>query len=578
MNARWLALPAILLVASACGEDACPGRRQTAFRDFDLDGYGDPAHAERVCPGTAGFVDNDQDCDDTRGTTFPGAEERCDGRDQDCDGIIDEDGINPAAWYADQDGDGYGAGASTLACDPPADGMVDRGDDCDDFDPDRHPNADEPFCSTTDHNCDGQPPRPIARPDGTRYRHLPDAIADALDGETVRLCPGRYDSPVVISTNLAIEGVTGLPEDVVIEIGERPISVRAGRFTASGVTFRGDGVVRDVGAGIAVIRTARLTLDHCIVEGGASERGVGGISWDGDRPVDGPEVAIRDTRFVGNRGLTAGALQLWNAVPYTAVLERLKVEDNHGASGSGGLVVASSSQEERLLEVIVRDSTFQANTSENGNGGALDVGGHGRLWVTLEDSTFADNEARAAGAIDIGSSNTSRTTFARVGFSGNHAWQGASALQIGSNDAETIDLEDVTFERNTRESPHHHTIRLGGHGKATMSLNRVTLQHNAGGLEVAETLQPHEVTLTDCIFEDTESSALIAGDTPLAVVRGRFHRNGGAIETGSDLTLDAVDLGSGEDDNVAFDLSVQRAESRWDGVTTLTCVSGRCRP
>lgn len=53
------------------------------------------------------------DCDDGSGNTFPGALEQCNGRDDDCDGAIDEEAVE--VWFADGDGDGVG-GAFAIAC------------------------------------------------------------------------------------------------------------------------------------------------------------------------------------------------------------------------------------------------------------------------------------------------------------------------------------------------------------------------------------------------------------------------------------------------------------------------------
>ena len=97
--------------------------------------------------GADGVVDDDgdgvpaaEDCDDLDGTAYPGAEERCDGRDNDCDGEIDEsDAVDPDTFYADADTDGYGDPDTTIdACDQP-EGTVDNKLDCDDTDPDLNP-------------------------------------------------------------------------------------------------------------------------------------------------------------------------------------------------------------------------------------------------------------------------------------------------------------------------------------------------------------------------------------------------------------------------------------------------------
>ena len=61
----------------------------TFYADADGDGYGDPNGATDACPNT-GFVDNDDDCDDTNAAINPGAEEVCgDGIDNNCDGVDD---------------------------------------------------------------------------------------------------------------------------------------------------------------------------------------------------------------------------------------------------------------------------------------------------------------------------------------------------------------------------------------------------------------------------------------------------------------------------------------------------------
>ena len=90
---HWISL--LLLGALATG---CPGDDKATTDDtgpgpaidLDRDGYGESV-----------------DCDDQSSGVFPGADERCNGIDDDCDGEADEAGaIDGVPGYLDVDGDG----------------------------------------------------------------------------------------------------------------------------------------------------------------------------------------------------------------------------------------------------------------------------------------------------------------------------------------------------------------------------------------------------------------------------------------------------------------------------------------
>ncbi len=126
------------------------------YPDEDGDGYGGQQGDPRIaCEQPIGFADNADDCDDGAAFVRPGAEETCDGLDDDCDGEIDEDASDVATWYADADGDGYGdASGEVMACEQPR-GHVSDAQDCDDGDASINPEATE-RCDGVDEDCDGE--------------------------------------------------------------------------------------------------------------------------------------------------------------------------------------------------------------------------------------------------------------------------------------------------------------------------------------------------------------------------------------------------------------------------------------
>lgn len=60
---------------------------ETAYRDDDGDGYGDPDTEAVFCEVPSGWIATSQDCDDSNAAVYPGAKEICDdGLDNDCRG------------------------------------------------------------------------------------------------------------------------------------------------------------------------------------------------------------------------------------------------------------------------------------------------------------------------------------------------------------------------------------------------------------------------------------------------------------------------------------------------------------
>jgi hypothetical protein len=158
-----------LIGVAECDWELSVGEHLLTYTVMDTDGHERSAGPKLFVVGSGletdddgdGFTENQNDCDDTDSSIHPGAEEVYNGRDDDCDGIIDEgtegydddgdgwseidgdcDDTNPSITYEDCDGDGFIS-------------VVHGGDDCDDDDPIIHPDAIE-VCDTVDNDCDGQ--------------------------------------------------------------------------------------------------------------------------------------------------------------------------------------------------------------------------------------------------------------------------------------------------------------------------------------------------------------------------------------------------------------------------------------
>ena len=167
----------------------------------------------------------EDDCDDEDPNSFPGAVDVCDGVDNDCDGIPDN---NPPVWYLDSDNDQFGTGTGVQACDAPEDHVADNSD-CDDSDDTQFPGADE-LCNGEDDDCndlvDDDPIDAIA--------YYPDVDNDGTgaDDEVVYACeapsgiytevPGDCDDSNAAINSAAAEVCDGLDNDCDDRIDEEP--------------------------------------------------------------------------------------------------------------------------------------------------------------------------------------------------------------------------------------------------------------------------------------------------------------------------------------------------------------------
>ena len=212
------------------------------YQDSDGDTYGIEAVSSRGCAAPSGFTGTAGDCDDADDTQFPGGEEKCNGEDDDCDGLTDETesentehgfAVDLSTFYLDADGDDFGLTDSpTDACTVP-ENHSDVDGDCDDYDILVFPGQLE-LCDPIDQNCDGDSTLGAVDPqvwyvdaDRDNYGSLDtpfwsceppfgfvadstdcDDSADDVSPVGIEICNGRLDNCVS-----GIATVDGIPED-----------------------------------------------------------------------------------------------------------------------------------------------------------------------------------------------------------------------------------------------------------------------------------------------------------------------------------------------------------------------------
>jgi len=241
-------------------DDCAPGVPE--LHDFDADGDGwsscdgdcddtDPTLSPQDADGD-GVSLCEEDCDDDDSSVYPGNQELCDRRDNDCDGEpaageldLDLDGqaicegdcddADPFAHRLDLDGDGDGtcdgdcddADPEVDGSDHDFDGVSSCDGDCDDDDATQVPGGDE-VCDGADNDCNGVIPDDEADEDGDGYAPCDgdcnDLVADLypadLDGDGYSPCLGDCDDTNGTTHPLAPEACDGIDSDCVLDPDE----------------------------------------------------------------------------------------------------------------------------------------------------------------------------------------------------------------------------------------------------------------------------------------------------------------------------------------------------------------------
>ena len=270
--------------------------------DLDGDGYGYPVSS--FC------AFSEIDCDDSDPLIFPGAEEICDGKDNNCDGVVDE-------GFEDADGDG-----SAMCV------------DCDDTDPAVNPDAEEICENEIDDDCDGYVD--FFDPDcGTLlvpevFSTIQAGIDAAEEGDVVLVGPGTYVEKIAFSgQKITVQGKAGAE-----------LTVIDGNSGGSVVVFSGG-------------ETKSTVLDGFTITNGNVTFG-GGIWCSGNS-----DPWIRNCKITGNTvGMQGGGIYCKNnAAP---MITSCVISGNSAVIG-GGIMVTQSN-------LTIENCTISENSAIFGGG------------------------------------------------------------------------------------------------------------------------------------------------------------------------------------------------------------------
>ncbi|MBK9365204.1 MAG: putative metal-binding motif-containing protein [Deltaproteobacteria bacterium] len=321
----------LLVVAPGCG-DKDASADDSGRPTLDADGDGVLAAA---------------DCDDDDPDVKPGWREVCDGKDNNCDGVVDE-GVD-LALFSDGDGDGFGApGVAERACELRA-GFTEIAGDCDDSDAAVNPDADD-GCDGQDNNCDG-----LVDEAGSSSWYL-DGDGDGYGGETViESCdaPSGYvgasgdcdDGASKVSPaarEVCDDGVDNDCDGGATECRYTGYSSDAPVHIYSGASTTETG--GSVGFGQSIVRLARSGQGDLLVIGAAyasDYANYGGVAY-----------ALTGTLNDGDKARNSAEFQVYGSKDYAYLGERLgRVRDLDG-DGAEELLVS--------LNWPVEDGTFGA--------------------------------------------------------------------------------------------------------------------------------------------------------------------------------------------------------------------------
>jgi hypothetical protein len=412
-----------------------PSTKSTWYMDSDSDGFGDAAEQMLMCDQPSGYVADDTDCNDSEFTANPGAQEICDGLDNDCNDEVDEDAATDVAtWYADSDGDTYGdAGSTDINCDQPS-GYVADSTDCDDTNDLVNPGAAE-ACDGLDTDCnaatseDGLARFVDSSSNITDYASIgsssaPDTTPPSSAG-TLTLCDGTFYMNWDLVDDLTVHSLNEDETTVFLDGGMVGAVLNLGDYTPYGSGYSLDLVLEDLtvtngylasdegafAAGVSCTESgtaSSITVENVVFEGNDGALGDGGgavFTYGCDLDMTDVEVtsnaspygavfaqgsadlSITDSVFDSNESLDTSALRIDLNSAYSAALSGVDFYDNVSGENNSGGTVALTNAGSALFDDVAVFSNSTTSTNSDATSGVTHSGSSELEWTGSSSQT-----------------------------------------------------------------------------------------------------------------------------------------------------------------------------------------------
>ncbi len=520
---------------------------------------------ERLRDGDGDGVGIEADCDDWDSDNYPGADERCDGQDNNCDGSIDEaQSVDAGIWYEDADRDGYGNEyAPVQACAAPTDYRADK-TDCDDTDFSINPGSAE-ICDNVDNNCDSIVDESGALDetiwyldqDGDGYgdqndagtlscAHPADTTSDnsdcddsneAINPGAVEYCDGNdNDCDGAEEGIVSLEKTTGAWSSLTStwaagDLGS-PVSVTLDQSGTVWVCPGSYYVTIEASASWLVIRSPD-GQDYAVLSGGGASRV---IHSSGDLTLENLDIVDGTTSEFGGVLYSSGILMIKNSLI------------GGGSAYKGGNLYCNG------CSLTVDTVTFQGGHAEYGGGIYNYHGNFDAIALTLSDNSAID------GGGYFGKSDN--TTIQSSTISGNGAISSGGGVYLSGS---TFTMSDTTIEGNEVGSYGAGASLYDG---STYTMSSSNIQGNIAGL------------IGGGLYLEGSSDAICTGtsESTFGIWGNQALAGGGAFLGSSSDTLESITCDwTGTTDNDLYDIILASTiYYTFSDNESFLCASGLC--